>query len=536
MSFEPAAVIFRTRLRMLVLVGLASASVAISGRADPHPRIAGFERFYAVDVESPAMGGGWLLLTELNCLSCHKAGPLTGLPGPKPAPRLDRVGARVRPDFVRSMLLAPQHAKPGTTMPWLPLDDQVPGLERLTRPERVEALVHYLASLGELTESAPMSAAVRQGEELYHAVGCVACHDVQRESTPPLANSVPLPDLVAKYTLPGLAQFLEDPLAVRPGGRMPHLNLTGDEARQIASFLLRRLDIPANLTYRYYEGGWEKLPNFDRLAPKEVGRTSGFDVRIAAQDHFAVQFEGQMQLQREGTYRFFLHSDDGSRLYLDGELVVDNDGVHAGQEVSARRDLAAGRHAVRVEYFEQAGGEELRIEFQGPGVKRQSLELAMVAATSVPVRDAFRVDPELVRHGRELYHAVGCASCHGVPDATPATTELPRGKPLARLAEQGGCLAAEPSSGAPRFGLNARQRDQLAAVLAAWKKGARGIAADQQIRHTMQTFNCVACHARDDWGGVETARNTFFRSNQPEMGDEGRIPPHLTRVGDKLQT
>ena len=50
----------------------------------------------------------------------------------------------------------------------------------------------------------------------------------------------------------------------------------------------------------------------------------------------------------------------------------------------------------------------------------------------------------------------------------------------------------------------------------------------------MVRFNCYACHERDKLGGVEEARNPHFQSDMPEMGDEGRLPPHLTGVGAKL--
>jgi hypothetical protein len=52
----------------------------------------------------------------------------------------------------------------------------------------------------------------------------------------------------------------------------------------------------------------------------------------------------------------------------------------------------------------------------------------------------------------------------------------------------------------------------------------------------MTTFNCYACHERDKIGGVEEELNPFFATTQPEMGDEGRIPPPLTGVGAKLTT
>src|SRR5207244_5549082 len=51
---------------------------------------------------------------------------------------------------------------------------------------------------------------------------------------------------------------------------------------------------------------------------------------------------------------------------------------------------------------------------------------------------------------------------------------------------------------------------------------------------TLVAFNCYACHQRDAIGGVEPGVNEFFTTTQKEMGDEGRLPPHLSGVGGKL--
>ena len=48
-------------------------------------------------------------------------------------------------------------------------------------------------------------------------------------------------------------------------------------------------------------------------------------------------------------------------------------------------------------------------------------------------------------------------------------------------------------------------------------------------------FRCSACHARGDLGGIPDDRRDFFTGTDPTLGDEGRIPPPLSGVGDKLQ-
>ncbi len=53
---------------------------------------------------------------------------------------------------------------------------------------------------------------------------------------------------------------------------------------------------------------------------------------------------------------------------------------------------------------------------------------------------------------------------------------------------------------------------------------------------TLTAFNCIACHIRDDFGGVSAERNLLFQTSAKNLGDEARIQPPLTLVGAKLQT
>src|SRR5207302_8803140 len=57
-----------------------------------------------------------------------------------------------------------------------------------------------------------------------------------------------------------------------------------------------------------------------------------------------------------------------------------------------------------------------------------------------------------------------------------------------------------------------------------------------RIADTLLTFNCYVCHVRDKVGGPQEELNKAFQTTQPEMGDEGRLPPPLDGVGAKLQT
>ena len=82
--------------------------------------------------------------------------------------------------------------------------------------------------------------------------------------------------------------------------------------------------------------------------------------------------EGDIDIPADGSYTFTTGSDDGSRLWIDGQLVVDNDGLHGYREIaSAAVTLSAGKHAIRCDFFENGGAESLRVFWQGPGIAKQ---------------------------------------------------------------------------------------------------------------------------------------------------------------------
>lgn len=495
-----------------------------------------FERFYSAQ-GADSIRAGQLLLGELNCVGCHEVdAPAKLIVSPKRGPVLEQVGRRVRPEFMRDFLFDPQATKPGTTMPHV----LGAGSEQ-ERREQAEALTHYLALSGAVQESAAVGAAVKRGESLFHQVGCVACHDRQQGNASPLPDSVPLGTLSRKYSLPSLQQFLADPLAVRPSGRMPHLNLTADESRDIASYLLRDQALKPNVRYSYYEGTWDKLPDFSTMKPKSSGETSGFTVQVGRPDNFAIRFEGFLQIAKEGQYRFHIGSDDGSRILIAGQEVATVDGIHPLQWAVGRAFLKAGAHPVVVEFFEQGGGEELKVEIEGAGVPRQSLESFVTMEAQPPAASKsalFVPDPIKAEQGRALFQKLACAACHAPgqePKAPDSFASLPK---LARLNVEKGCLSDAPAAGTPRYALSAAQRSALRSAVQAIRtvNTDQAAALPNAIDGTLEAFNCYACHQRGGRGGVVEARNASFQSNQPEMGDEGRIPPHLTGVGGKLRT
>ncbi|MCB1233858.1 MAG: PQQ-dependent sugar dehydrogenase [Verrucomicrobiae bacterium] len=131
------------------------------------------------------------------------------------------------------------------------------------------------------------------------------------------------------------------------------------------------------LEYDYFEGEWSAVPDFDALTPVRSGVATGFGMGSRLRDDaFAFRFRGNIEIPAGGGYTFYLNSDDGSRLWIDGALVVENDGLHAEVESSGQVTLSAGLHSIEVGFFEFYGEEILDVSVSGPGLAKRALPAA----------------------------------------------------------------------------------------------------------------------------------------------------------------
>ncbi|MFO0927758.1 MAG: c-type cytochrome [Gemmataceae bacterium] len=198
-------------------------------------------------------------------------------------------------------------------------------------------------------------------------------------------------------------------------------------------------------------------------------------------------------------------------------------------------------HRVVVTFFQGGGEAELEVSVAGPGLSTRPLgeliadsEEGLKGRPAVKLADDDSVDvkPELAAKGKALFAALGCASCHAMKaDGKPVESTV-RAPGLDRLTANNGCLAEQPRVGLPRYDLDEAQRKAIVAGLAGNPPAATPQAV---IEETMTRFNCYACHVRDRVGGPPETLNAAFQTTQPEMGDEGRLPPPLDGIGAKLQ-
>jgi mono/diheme cytochrome c family protein len=126
----------------------------------------------------------------------------------------------------------------------------------------------------------------------------------------------------------------------------------------------------------YYEGDWNKMPDFSKLEPKSTQEwkkpltLSGVAKR---KYKYGLVWEGTYEAKEEGLHMFDMGSDDGSFLLIDGKKVIDNDGLHGMNSKRAIVKLTKGSHKFRLEFFQKEGGEGISLMVKTPSKKRFQL-------------------------------------------------------------------------------------------------------------------------------------------------------------------
>ncbi len=194
---------------------------------------------------------GLILLNEFQCTACHADRSQPSLLTAHSPPNLKWFSGRINPSYIKQFIASPLNVKPGTTMP-----DMMTQLSESDRNAAAEQITHYLLSTADQTgDSAPAADASNtdsntetsseRGKELFHSIGCVACHSPRSTAGDELLadTSVSLLHVVQKFTHASLVEFLKNPHIVRPAGRMPNLNLTHWEALDVAAYLLEKQNV-----------------------------------------------------------------------------------------------------------------------------------------------------------------------------------------------------------------------------------------------------------------------------------------------------
>ena len=131
--------------------------------------------------------------------------------------------------------------------------------------------------------------------------------------------------------------------------------------------------IPGLIQHRF-NGDFNNMPDMSQMRAsdgatiRQIGLIPNFK-----DEQVALRQQGTLRVDSDGLYVFSLTSDDGSRLWIDDTLVVDNDGLHSPTTVTGVAPLAAGGHKIRVEWFNRTGGLALDLKMAKPGEPLQPI-------------------------------------------------------------------------------------------------------------------------------------------------------------------
>ena len=146
---------------------------------------------------------------------------------------------------------------------------------------------------------------------------------------------------------------------------------------------------PNVLDYEFYDGtpSGNTVDNIPTTGALSRGQVSDFNVAALQNsvdpgdtDAYGIRYNGFIQLPTTGSYTFYTNSDDGSKLFINGVQIVNNDGNHGSQERSGTVTLSSGLHAIQVLFYEDGGGQSLTVQYQGPSIAKQNVPFTILSS------------------------------------------------------------------------------------------------------------------------------------------------------------
>ena len=133
-------------------------------------------------------------------------------------------------------------------------------------------------------------------------------------------------------------------------------------------------NLQPGLQSSYFEGYCVKLADMKQYHIISTSILSKFDV-TAIKDYrsFGYYFKGYVKVPETGTYTFYLNSNDGSNLMIDGKMELTNDGFHRAQEKVCKVLLEKGYHTISVDYFQMGGAKALTVSWSFENGKKEEI-------------------------------------------------------------------------------------------------------------------------------------------------------------------
>ncbi|NOT91239.1 alpha-L-fucosidase [Ferruginibacter sp.] len=135
----------------------------------------------------------------------------------------------------------------------------------------------------------------------------------------------------------------------------------------------------SGLNFSYYEAEEMSAYKIEQLQPVKSGQVNNFSIdNKSRKSKFGFVFSGYISIAKTDLYDFYTESDDGSLLYIDDKLIVDNNGNHGIEEKTEKVMLAKGLHKIKLIYFDSAGDNGLKVSFNLSGQTKMEIPAAVL--------------------------------------------------------------------------------------------------------------------------------------------------------------
>ena len=133
------------------------------------------------------------------------------------------------------------------------------------------------------------------------------------------------------------------------------------------------------LKYQYYEEDVLFVDELEKFQPKKTGITPNFSIEERENDGlFGFIYSGYIKIPKDGVYTFFLSTNDGGVLYMDGERFIDKDGPGTATPLSRMVALKAGIYKIGEKYFQMGGGFSNTVSWKGPGIRKEVIPASVL--------------------------------------------------------------------------------------------------------------------------------------------------------------
>ena len=156
---------------------------------------------------------------------------------------------------------------------------------------------------------------------------------------------------------------------------IPSIIINIDFKKAVPIQFLTKIKVKQGLAFDYFEKFFVTTADLDIVDPIASGITTNFGLNERKREsYFGLRFDGYVKVPKDGIYTFYLKSNDGSRLFIDGSELIENDANHGAVEEPGNIALKAGFHKIRVKYFNCGGGKALNVSWSGPAMEKHEIQ------------------------------------------------------------------------------------------------------------------------------------------------------------------